>query len=540
MSRISLAATAPWLLFLAAPALRAQTPLTTTLVANGFAQPVYVTAPPGDQDRLFVVQQAGQIRIVKNGVILPTPFIDLSGPVLSGSERGLLGLAFHPNYASNGFFYVNYTRDTDGATVVARYQVSAGNPDVANAASATILLVQSQPFSNHNAGCIQFGPDGFLYVAMGDGGSGNDPQGNGQNVNTLLGAMLRIDVDNPAPMLPYGLPPNNPFAGAVPGRDEIWAIGLRNPWRFSFDRLTGDMYIGDVGQNAREEIDFQSGADFFAAPGSPVQNYGWRCMEGTLCTGLSGCACNGATLTPPIHTYVNQPCYAVTGGYVYRGCAIPDLRGTYFFADYCSNQIWSFRYIPGTGTTQFTNRTAQLDPPGAISIASISSFGEDACGEILIVDRNGGEIFKIVPQTPQTTGLMAYGTGTPGCSGPHAMGASGPPVVFDPCFEINASNAPPNAAGVLAVADLPDLAGSDPFGIGLTVHLNLASNFLLLLPIASDANGIGTTPIPIPNLSALVGATFHTQSLWFWAPSVCTPTILGASSSQGLSVTIQP
>ncbi|HET6201577.1 MAG TPA: PQQ-dependent sugar dehydrogenase [Planctomycetota bacterium] len=515
------------------------TPLDGVLFASGFSAPVYVCAPVGDQERLFVVQQGGLIRIRKNGVTLATPFLNVTALILSGGERGLLGLAFHPDYASNRTFFVYYTRTPDGALTLARYQASLANPDVADTTTATVFLAVPHPsFSNHNGGTVQFGPDGYLYLATGDGGSANDPSGNSQNINSRLGKMLRIDVDNPGPTLPYGIPANNPFAGAIPGLDEIWAIGLRNPFRFSFDRLTGDLWIGDVGQNAREEVDFQAAADFFAAPGTfPVRNYGWRCMEGNLCTGLTGCTCNAAALTPPVYFYVNQPCYAVIGGAIYRGCAIPDLRGTYFFADNCSNQIWSFRYVGGA-MTNFTNRTAELDPPGAIAINSIAGFGEDGCGELYIVDL-GGEIFKIVPAIPVTTGLSPYGTGTAGCSGAHTLSANCPPTVHSPCWTLTCSNAPATSTGILALADVQDLAGSDPLGVGLTLHVSLGSAFLLFLPMASDASGNGSFALPIPNLSALVGLTLYGQAAWPWPVGPCLPSAIGASSSNGLGITIQ-
>jgi glucose/arabinose dehydrogenase len=383
----------------------AATPLTTERVASGLSLPLYVTAPPGDPERLFIVEQRGSggvgnradIRILDlgSGVLNAAPFLSIS-PVSTGSEQGLLGLAFHPEYAANGFFYVSYT-NSGGTSVIARYQVSA-NPDLADAGSAQTVLTLAQPFTNHNGGWIGFSPrDRYLYISMGDGGSSNDPGGRAQDLNVLLGKLLRVDLnrdDFPGdPGLNYAVPASNPFAGAIPGLDEIWAYGVRNPWRGSFDRVTHDFYIGDVGQGAWEEIDFQPAA---SAGG---ENYGWRCMEGLHCTGLSGCTCNAPALTLPIHEFSHGAgnC-SVTGGYVYRGCAIPDLRGTYFFADYCSAQIWSFRYY-GAVPTGFTIRTVELDPPGAMTIASITSFGEDRRGELYICDQ-GGEVFRIIPNGP--------------------------------------------------------------------------------------------------------------------------------------------
>lgn len=384
---------------LAALALAAATPsavaqtLQATLFKNGFAQPVFLCSPPGDTTRQFVVEQGGKIRIIKNGVTLTTNFLHLGSAasgglakISTGGERGLLGLAFHPNYAQNGYFYVNYTAAGSGATVIARYQVSAANPDVA-ATAETVLLTIAQPFSNHNGGCIQFGLDGKLYIATGDGGSANDPNNAAQNTSSLLGKMLRLDVNLPAPYIPA----DNPYVGAGAPLDEIWHIGLRNPFRFSFDRQTGDMFIGDVGQNAIEEIDF-------APAGASGRNYGWRCMEGTASTGLSGCTPNSPALTPPIRDYTQASgghCSAI-GGYVYRGSTICGLQGTYFYADYCSSAIWSLRYVNGA-VSNFTLRTTELEPAGTPTISSISSFGEDASGEIYILDYSDGEIYRIDP-----------------------------------------------------------------------------------------------------------------------------------------------
>jgi glucose/arabinose dehydrogenase len=382
--------------------IRAQSspPLDTVRVASGLTLPLYVTAPPGDTNRLFIVEQrsgtTGRIKVLdlNTGVVSPTVYLSVS-PVATGNEQGLLGLAFHPDFANTGLFYINYTM-SGGTTVIARYQANAPfmTSTTANAGSAQQVLSIPQPFSNHNGGWIGFGPDGYLYLAMGDGGSANDPNGNAQNINALLGKMLRIDVDGddfPAdPLKNYAIPPTNPFAGAIPGADEIWHTGLRNPWRSSFDRATGDLWMGDVGQNAVEEIDFQ-------AAGVGGLNYGWRCMEGFSCTGLSGCTCNAPALKLPVQTYSHGSGCSVTGGYVYRGSAICGLPGTYFYADYCSNIIWSFRYTGGV-VSAFTNRTAELAPGGGLAINNVTSFGEDANGEMYLCDQ-GGEIFKIVPGT---------------------------------------------------------------------------------------------------------------------------------------------
>jgi glucose/arabinose dehydrogenase len=353
----------------------------------GLSAPVYACAAPGDTQRIFIVQQGGLIRILKNGTLLATPFMNLGTKILTGSEQGLLGMAFHPNYATNGFFFVSYTRAGDAASIVERYHVSS-NPDVGDPASNLVFIGPvAQPESNHNGGNIQFGPDGMLYMGLGDGGGGNDQHGligNGQLGTTLLGKMLRYDVDIPSPYIPA----NNPYVNDPNVRDEVWDVGMRNPWRWSFDRQTGDMYIGDVGQGAIEEIDFEPA-------GVGGHNYGWRCMEGLNCTGLSGCTCNAPALTLPVDQYNHSFGVAVIGGYMYRGCAMPALHGTYFYADYGSARIWSFTYDGATQTKGPTiERTGQLAPGGGQSINSITSFGEDGFGEILIVD-GGGELYKI-------------------------------------------------------------------------------------------------------------------------------------------------
>jgi glucose/arabinose dehydrogenase len=376
-------------------------------VATGLSRPLYITAPPGDTARLFVVEQhTGLIKVLDlaTGAINATPFLDLDG-LATGSEQGLLGLAFHPDYANNGYFYVNFTASGGGTTYIRRYRVSA-NPDIVDSGSATTVLTYGQPQSNHNGGWIGFGPnDGLLYIATGDGGGGDDNDaghtpgtGNGQDItNNLLGKILRIDVngdDFPEdPNRNYAIPPTNPFAG-IPGDDEIWAYGLRNPWRPSFDRATGDLYIADVGQNTREEINFQ------AASSAGGENYGWRLREGTIATptgGVGGPAPPGAV--EPIqdygHTGAPNGGFSITGGYVHRG-PIELLQGVYLFADYVSSQVWSFRF-DGSVVTDFTNRTAQLAPDIG-SMSSIASFGEDTLGNLYIVDL-GGDVFKVVADT---------------------------------------------------------------------------------------------------------------------------------------------
>jgi glucose/arabinose dehydrogenase len=372
-------------------------------LVTGLSNPMFVLPAPGDDERLFIVEKQGFIKILKNGAILPDLFLNIDPVVNSAAnERGLLGMAFHPDYQNNRYFFVYYTA-ASGALTVARYERTVGDPEVADPGSAQIVISVPHPsFSNHNAGMIAFSPnDGKLYVGTGDGGSGCDPGGglgNAQNLNSLLGKMLRLDVDT----LPYDTT-GNPFDGPVTGADEIWAYGLRNPWRWSFDRITGAQWIGDVGQNAYEEIDCAAGNS------TGGENYGWVLFEGTHgCPppAPSSCstACPAIDHALPVRDY-NQggsPC-SVIGGYVYRGCRMADLGGTYFYSDYCAPTFTrTFRTDPaGVGAhcsitaAPDTNRRADLDP--ASQLTRPVSFGEDNQGELYILDQIGGDLFKIVP-----------------------------------------------------------------------------------------------------------------------------------------------
>ena len=341
--------------------------LSLDTVVTGLDLPLYLTAPAGDS-RLFVVEKTGTIRIVKDGELLPTPFLDISANVSTGSEQGLLSMAFHPDYASNGFFYVDYT-DTDGDTHVIRYTVSAGNPDVADPGSAKTILTVDQPFTNHNGGLLLFGRDGLLYIGLGDGGSGGDPFGNGQSLGTLLGKILRIDVDAGDP---YAIPPDNPFVGRDGARGEIWAYGLRNPWRFSFDAASDRLYVADVGQGAWEEVDI-------VPAGQSGQNYGWNTMEGKHCFDSS--SCNQTGLTLPVLEYSHSDGCSITGGNVYRGSLAPDLAGQYFYSDFCSGFLRSFTFDGNTVTSETTWDVGD--------IGNVQSFGEDAAGELYILSANG-------------------------------------------------------------------------------------------------------------------------------------------------------
>jgi glucose/arabinose dehydrogenase len=345
---------------------------------DSLAAPLGIEHAGDNTGRLYIVEQAGRIRLIDNGSLLSAPFLDISTRVVSGGEQGLLGLAFPPGHAASGRFYVNYTRISDGATVIARYQRSA-DPNVADPNSEVVLLTVPQPFTNHNGGKLAFGPDGFLYIGMGDGGSGGDPQNHAQNPASLLGKMLRIDVEAaPDPGLAYAIPATNPFVQTTGFRGEIWALGLRNPWRFSFDRLAGDLYIGDVGQGAFEEVDFQ------AAGSAGGENYGWRIMEGTHC--FDPAICSQAGLVLPVAEYDHGQGCSVTGGSVYRGQAFPALQGFYLYADFCSGRFWGLK----RDGTAWQNSLLLVEPH------SISSFGEDEAGNLYAADLAAGVVYEIV------------------------------------------------------------------------------------------------------------------------------------------------
>jgi len=345
-------------------------------VATGLTFPLFLTAPAGDA-RLFVVEKGGLIRIVKNGAVLAAPFLDVSAEISTGSEQGLLGLAFDPQYGANGRFFVSYTNRA-GDNVLMSYQVSA-DADRADAASGIVRLTVDQPYDNHNGGHIVFGPDGYLYMGLGDGGAGGDPDGHGQDRSDLLGSILRLDVSGATG---YTVPAGNPLVGVAGTRDELWNWGLRNPWRFSFDRSTGDLYIGDVGQGAREEIDVSTAA---SGSGRGV-NYGWSIMEGMRCYEASSCDMTGLTL--PVLDYSHGDGCSVTGGYVYHGAAIPGLVGTYFYSDYCGGWVRSFKYVGGA-VTEAGSWDALA--PGC----GVPSFGEDGTGELYILTVAGG-VYRIV------------------------------------------------------------------------------------------------------------------------------------------------
>ncbi len=466
-NRLSVAA----LLLLVAPCV-AQTPLTSVEIASGLGDATDIASAPGDESRLWVTRRPGTIHLVKDGTLQTTPFLDI-GPngtdkvEFAFVERGLLGLAFHPNYVNNGYFYVNYTRKPDGWTVIERYSVSATNPDVADPTSGFTILTQQQPNQNHNGGCIKFGPDGYLYIAFGES-LGLCVATNG---NSFLGKILRIDVDGGSP---YAVPPTNPFVGSPGVRDEIFLMGLRNPWRMSFDSATGDLYIGDVGWTTREEINVWQ-------PGKPGRHYGWPVYEGTFCHGAMFCGNCSSVFVQPVFEYnylgAGSLC-SVIGGAVYRGCAIPDLRGTYFYGDHCGGtfSIMSFRLASGMATA-WQNRTSELSVPSALRL---TTFGEDARGEIYYTGR-AGRLFKIVAAAPAPAVSLGYAK----------AGANGLIPNLDMCGLLNTGNsaemrltsAAPSAPGALWVG-----LNSNPFPFqgGTIVPVPPVAQ----IPIATDPQGV--------------------------------------------------
>jgi len=378
--------------------LHAQFPIENAFPKLSFSRPVDLQHAGDGSGRLFVVEQEGRILVFPNnpGVETAGVFLDIRDRVNDeGNEEGLLGLAFHPSYETNGWFYVNYTAADPRRTVIARYSVSGADPSKADPSSERIILTFAQPYSNHNGGQLAFGPDGFLYIGTGDGGSGGDPQNNAQNRSSLLGKMLRIDVDNPQGGSAYGIPTDNPFVGNGSGwAEEIYAWGLRNPWRFSFDTATGRLWAGDVGQNRYEEVDIIEKG----------RNYGWRIMEGFACYNpQSGCDQSG--LAKPIVEYGRDQGASITGGYVYRGAGVPKLRGKYVYADFVTGRIWGLTY---NTPTDFTNETILN------SGKNIASFGVDESGEMYLCSFDGS-IYRFTPtvssgssdqSTPATLQLM--------------------------------------------------------------------------------------------------------------------------------------
>ena len=389
------------LFFLVGFARPARGDITLLPLVSGLTSPVDIANAGDNSGRLFIVEQSGRIRIIQNGTLLTTPFLDIQNVVLSGGgERGLLGLAFHPQYVTNGRFFVFYTSRAftgilNGDITIARYQRSTTNPNIADAASGQVILtVPHSTFSNHNGGALRFGPDGYLYIGTGDGGSAGDPFNSGQDRNSLLGKILRIDVDS-APL--YAIPPTNPYIGIAGRRPEIWAYGVRNPWRFSFDRQTGDFYIGDVGQGEHEEVNRQTAGSAGGA------NYGWRIFEGNFCyqspASPPNCTTPPSDYVPPIFDYPHSEGQSITGGYVYRGLSTPDLAGKYLFGDFVQSKLW---FSPGNLGASYTLLTA----PGLTQ--QVSTFGEGETGELYLANYSNGTIYSFSSSTDTTPDAFAF------------------------------------------------------------------------------------------------------------------------------------
>ncbi|HEX2253619.1 MAG TPA: PQQ-dependent sugar dehydrogenase [Thermoanaerobaculia bacterium] len=453
--------------------------------ATDLTLPVAMASPPDGSGWVFVVQQTGEIVIWDGSGVLAQPFLDLSGKVVCCGERGLLGLAFHPDYATNRELFVHFTRVEDGQlqTVVARYLAVDGDPDTADPASEEILLVVDQPASNHNGGQLAFGPDGHLYVATGDGGGGGDPGENAQDLGTLLGKILRLDVDDQDPGLAYAVPPDNPFVGQAGARDEIWAYGLRNPWRFSFDRQLGDLWIGDVGQNAWEEIDHQPAAS------SGGENYGWDCREGAHPyadpNGDGNADCPAGGFTDPVLEYAQGGgrC-SVTGGFRYRGTAEPRLHGVYLYADFCTGEI--FGTVPSCGGPLDSRKL--YDAP-----FNLTAFGEDETGELYVTEYRGG---SPAPATSKTHLL----TLAPGSGGPD-LAVTPDPLDLGEVEE---------GATVRAVLTLTN-ANSGPEAV--TVRSRALTDARFELDPRAGSAPCGTfTPCLAPGASCTLGVTFRSPT----------------------------
>ena len=473
---------------------------TTRRIATGFSNPTWAGAPEGDP-RIFIALKGGRIRILQNGVLQPGTFLNINAQVSNGSEQGLLGVAFAPDYATSGHFFVNYT-NTNGTTVISRFTVDATDPNLADPTSEEIVLTIPQPFSNHNAGDIHFGPDGFLYISTGDGGSGNDPGCVAQDLSSLLGKMLRIDVST----LPYSIPPTNPFIGVPGAQPEIIHFGLRNPWRFTIDFPTGDLIIGDVGQNSREEIS--------AAPGGNMPfNFGWKIMEANRCNQSLGCQpnvppCFDASFEDPIIELPQSGgSFTIIGGHVYRGSLLPGEFGKYFFADFFDDRIRSVDYDGATGNvSNLVDRTAELDPPiGAIR--NIAAFGVDGFGELLIIDHTAsgnGEVFKLVPASAaEADAVIEYGLGiNPQGYTPESLPILG--NVYQADVDVSAHPGGASATALLGFSGSNNI--TLPFG-----ELFISGSAVFLFSQASTG-AVDAFSNAIPLNIALNGATVYSQA----------------------------
>ena len=494
-------------------------------VASGFDTATSVCAPPGDTERLFVTTEGGVIHIIRAGAVLPTPFLDISSSV--STQEGLLSIAFHPNYSTNGRFFIVYN-DSLGLSHLTEYHVSS-NPDVADPGSATEILTPfQQPGPIHNWNCLKFGPDGMLYVATGDGGGyhGLPPDSSSsQDLSNTQGKILRLDLDAPAPYIPA----NNPFVGQPNVAEEIWVYGLREPWRFGFDSLTGDMFIGDVGQTTREELDFVPGGS------SGGLNFGWACREGTVCNSLPGCSCpNSTSYTEPVleYSHAGGLC-CIIGGEVYRGLAMPSLHGTYFYADYCSARVWSLRY-DGTTMTEHQERSLEFVTASGTPLTTVNSFGLDAEGEILVIGNFPSAVFRVIPAP--TCGTSNYCLTSPNSIGAGARITNAGSTSFaSNDFMLEVNDLVPNQPS-LCYYGPNTLQNSFMDGYrcvgGQTQRLNppLAASVTGYLRHVIDLENQGANPIT-------PGSTWHFQA-WYRDPNG--PGGSGSNLSDALTATFCP
>ncbi len=496
--------------------------ITTQVVASGLSSPLDLESPPGDS-RLFIAEQTGRIKIVENGVVLSTPYFNGASLVASSSFTGLRGLAFHPDYASNGYVYIAYDTVTSGAgdVVIDRLTVDGSNPNVVDPSSRVEILRVTQTAAWHGGGDMAFGTDGYFYTAYGDGhGTGGDQFCSAQDGSKMLGKMIRIDLDS---AFPYAIPADNPFVGNAAVRDEVWALGMRHPWRWSFDAANGDIYIADVGQSGQEEIDY-------IGAGTSGQNFGWKVMEGTSCFSTSGCSgvlpCNNAGYTDPILTQSTSLNCSITGGFVYRGAAIPSEQGNYFFAGYCSGSIWSFSY-DGSTTTGYSQRNGDL----GVTVNGITSFGQDAFGELYTIQQNG-TVRKIIPVCGVPT---AYCTGATNSTGNSAS------IGYFGSYEISDNNFNASVSGV--VGSVPGLFFfapnqiSVPFGNGFLC----AGGGINRMPPPVLTDFLGTASYSL-DLTSAPGDQITAGSTWnfqFWYRDVAAGGAM-FNTSNGLSVDFCP
>jgi glucose/arabinose dehydrogenase len=482
--------------------LRAQTPLALELVVDGLQIPVFATSPPGDLERIFVLElYTGRIQIVRDGAVLPTPFLDLGGKIMPVGERGLLGMAFHPEYERNGQFFVFYS-NVDGHSVLARHQVKANDPDQAKP-NGEILLQIDQHFLEHKAGMLEFGPDGMLYVSVGDGGGALDPESNGQDLGTLMGSILRLDVDAGSP---YGIPADNPFVGVPGAREEIWSYGLRNPWRFSIDPLNGSMTIADVGGDNVEEVT--------RVPAAGGANLGWSCMEASYCTGLPGCSCPAPVFLDPAYEYFHDLRCAIIGGYVYRGQDLPGFTGRYVFADWCSGEVLSLR-LNGGQASDLQDHTADLTLEGGQPLLSVTSFGLDGRGELLVMSAFGtlhrvvsgddcdGDGVSDADEIHLGTAFDLDGNGIPDECAPALHGND---IVVGETSWLAYLGAAPGQS-VLFFGSVGDL-GPGPCLVGNSVCLDIepfdvgggVEDVVLLAVVQASAQGVAYLPLPVSSV----------------------------------------